>query len=128
MIAPLRPEDHSLNGNEYHLANELKWDSGGRIDPHGMALIEAVHQCFERDEQAVEQFKKKLAEWEQMDEPREDQNYVKGVRIDPENGEGWHKPVIENFHALPDPETEIDRTARLIVQGEYRRRAVEVGA
>lgn len=127
MIAPIHPDVHSFGGFTV-LKTVTAAGREDRVSAQDHALIEAIHQCFERDEEAIEQFRKKLAQWEKMDEPREDENYAKGVRIDPENGEAWRKPEIENFHALPDPDTEIDRTARLIVQGEYRRRAAEVTA
>ena len=92
-VEPIRPEDHKVRNDDgwdrplQHLATADGNNDGidfFRGAMHKAALVEAIHQTFERDEK------------------RTDTTYYAG-------GE-------------PDPDTEIDRIARLIVQGEYRRR------
>lgn len=107
---PIRPEDHSIDGNEHGLQNQAMWDSGGRVSLHDRALIEAIHQTFERDalnvahiDAQLERQERELREWAEA-----------GAVGEMPNGD---------LHTIADPDTEIDRHARLIVDGEYRCRA-----
>lgn len=102
MNKPIRPEDHSLHGNKYIL---------GTLSSHtaeGQALIEAIRQTFERDALWLKhktKFEQDYKGWEQG-----------GKRL-------YEQPVPPL--SVSDPNTEIDRTARLLVDAEYRRRAEE---
>ncbi|WP_281783744.1 hypothetical protein [Sinimarinibacterium flocculans] len=76
---------------------------------HG-ALREAVKQTFERDAINLDFVNGVLA-----DATRAQDRWA-------EEGAAGPMPVADTSKTIPDPDTEIDRLARLIVQSEYRRR------
>lgn len=92
-VEPIRPEDHSIIGNSVENAVRV---NQSWTSWHA-ALEEAIHQTFERDARSTE-----TTGFDDSDE-------VLYYQV---------KKKIK-----PDPDTEIDRLARLIVQGEYRRRS-----
>lgn len=89
MTEPIRPEDHSIEGraSEDYVALGQRRRPDERFGLSTLAIIEAIHQTFERDAEAVKQFNRSI------------------------------------YSAPEYPDTETDRQARLIVDGEYRRRA-----
>lgn len=128
-VEPIRPEDHSVldHDNSGHSAvdavHSMQMDVQLNIIHH-MALREAIHQTFERD--AVPRICGSCGD-------------LSRVAVGPEDGSGPGSACCMNpmlcdgrdcdlppdecdHHNHIDPDTEIDRLARLIVQGEYRRR------
>ena len=120
MPEPINPQDHSIKGGS--LLNVAMGYNGGFVSPHDHALAEAIHQTFERDAAADARFEKAQAEWADG-EPVGTTGFYRRVDGDP-----MTKPERHNFKSVPDPATEIDRQARLIVDGEYRARAEAKGA
>ena len=110
-VEPIRPEDHKVRNDDgwdrplQHLATADGNNDGidfFRGAMHKAALVEAIHQTFERD-----------AEWAAGAKAEADDPALATVR----------KLMGGMLATGPeDPDTEIDRIARLIVQGEYRRR------
>lgn len=134
MPEPINPQDHSLpDGMDQALMGH-----------YGFALREAIHQTFERDARYAERVEAaavKHAEWEafvghgdagsflggkgKLREPmprRRLQDIFTGRRSP---GVFWEPGTP---HRVSDPDTEIDRQARLIVDSEYRRRHAQSDA
>lgn len=104
MTDPINPQDHSIRGISVEDAARRRIDGlfdGRPMSMYTDALCEAIHKTFERDEYHLGEIAKHEAWVEAGSRP--------GER--PDIG----KPRL-------DPDTEIDRLARLIVDGEYRRR------
>lgn len=103
MPEPINPEGHSC------AAEQAASGSGTAVEGvaylQAKALQEAIHQTFERDAESVER-------WNTAAETSE----ALGESIMPFDAWAFSKRI-------PDPDTEIDRLARLIVDGEYRRRS-----
>lgn len=91
MTEPIDPKDHRV----YDPAYNVQFDEARHT-----ALIEAIHQTFERDEHNLAEIAKHKEWLASGDAP-------------------YNEPEVVPWHA---PDTDIDRLARLIVDGEYRRR------
>ena len=109
MSEPINPQDHSLGDptDPNSGVPMLPWTDSYQ-DWRVAALAEAIHQTFERDAwlmSAIADHDKAREEWQTLTlVEKEAHNFP-------------------NFpEAIPDPDTEIDREARLIVDAEYRRR------
>ena len=139
MITPIRPEDQIIGGVPVGIGADLEESS---LALKNLALIEAVRQTFERDAEwlaAVDGANARHAEWEAFEGYGDAGNFLGG------NGKlrapmprrrpvvdaivGPRRPSVFWEPGSPpcpaDPDTEIDRLARLIVDGEYRRRATQ---
>ena len=128
MIEPINPENHDVQGlaKVVFVVNP----SGGRTMsvPHyqgfaSIALVEAIHQTFERDVEFAGRCEERKIQSARFyacsPDPGHDYRYdAAGERI----------PYVGPPRRESDPGTEVDRFARLIVDGEYRRRANPQGA
>jgi hypothetical protein len=104
MPEPINPQDHNVDAyspttdNVYDI-RETDFDWARKE-----ALIEAIHQTFERDANDAARYQNCASECKLLKEP-----------VPP-----YAMWAVDR--ATADPDTEIDRLARLIVDGEYRRR------
>lgn len=130
MPEPIRPEDSNIpiaSWGDMPLEVISSGDGQGRDDwygpmAHKLALSEAIHQTFEQDARDQERFDKRVAAYKAARVPKKSEGYNAGVRVE-EDGDAMLEPRRSDFIVFDDPDTEIDRLARLIVDGEYRRRA-----
>ena len=110
MPDPINPQDHEIpiaSWEDIPLEVISSGDGTGREDwygpmAHKLALTEAIHQTFERDAEN----QRRADQWAEM--------------LASNSGEDSSSLVPNR-----DPDTPIDRLARLIVDGEYRRRQAE---
>lgn len=116
MPDPIRPEDHNIDGVGI---KAFVFPGGGEARrPEHYAFIEAIHQTFERDAADSGRFEDAMKRYEAL--------RAEGAEHD-EDGDPLKKPERRYYLDTRDPDTEIDRQARLIVDGEYRRRQTEGG-
>lgn len=119
MPEPINPEDHSICGEATVNAVRVNqsWTSWH------LALTEAIHQTFERDAQPENEFRVNTERWEACDPATEETSWTDSRRQTRRHPDGQlvYNPILHGRQ--DDPHTEIDRLARLIVDGEYRRRS-----
>lgn len=137
MIEPNNPQDHGFG---IAGTNAGVWTMDGDSQTnYEAALAEAIHQTFERDEKLAqaridlrESFETDLAVWS-VAKPHPSYTKGSGYRKVRDTGDHiidamaepvWGKHPYDPMGIKPaaDPQTEIDRQARLIVDSEYRRR------
>lgn len=130
MLDPIDPQDHSIDGSPLPVAMSEPFRSGEAA--HGAALYEAIHQTFERDAKWLtdsEKWRKQVTAYNCN--PNRERGRIIGYkpvgefrlfRVRPTVEYPWNQPC-----RTPTPNTPIDRQARLIVDGEYRRRQAEGG-
>lgn len=123
MPDPIRPEDHTIGGRVP--ARFVAVNGDGLYDsrtagPQRAAMAEAIHQTFERDARIFNGWQKRVAEWESADPTTE--RTASGYQVRKLDGRDIRRPFSDPPRQADDPDTEIDRLARLIVDGEYRRR------
>jgi hypothetical protein len=121
MPEPINPQDHTISGYEPedYMALGVRRRADERSSFSTLATIEAIHQTFERDAEwweGVENYRAKRAVWDAIEGGVHGDGYSTWKNT-PDGRE--HTPT---HPASREPDTEIDRLARLIVDGEYRRR------
>jgi hypothetical protein len=115
MLDPINPEDHRIGVYDGEAAEALDYRysfEGWRMG----ALAEAIHQTFERDVAAVARHALLLANYDTFEGEEESDTFGPLKRA---KGSRMRRP---NYSPPEQTGYEIDRLARLIVDGEYRRR------
>ena len=123
MITPVNPQDHTLNGGTIE---KFMYHESERAVSF-VAVVEAIRQCFERDAlpricgSCGDLARRGSISCEAMDAGDYSAVCCMGVTIC-DGRQCDLAPDECDHHDHIDPDTEIDRIARLIVDGEYRRR------